>query len=69
MGPQPGFDRIALVDNRTAEEREAVDEAGAEVVEGLRAAGREDLVPLVEIAPFQLYFNPECPTTCAPRSR
>ena len=63
---QPEFERIALVDNRTDEEREAVDEAGAEVVAGLRAAGREDLVPLVDIAPFQLYFNPEVPDHLRP---
>jgi hypothetical protein len=63
---QPGFERIAFVDNRTDEEREAVDEAGAEVVAGLRAAGREDLVPLVDIAPFQLYFNPEVPDHLRP---
>ena len=57
----PGFERLAWVDPRTDEQLAAYDEARTTTIEGLRAAGRDDLVPLVDRAPFQLYFNDELP--------
>ena len=57
----PGFERLAWVDPRTDEQLAAYDEARTTTIEELRAAGRDDLVPLVDRAPFQLYFNDELP--------
>ena len=57
----PGFERLAWVDPRTDEQLAEYDEARTTATEGLRAAGLDDLVPLVDKAPFQLYFNDDLP--------
>jgi hypothetical protein len=57
----PGFDRLIRVDRRTDEQLAEYDAARTRVIEGLREAGLDNLVPVVDIAPFQLYFNDQLP--------
>ena len=62
----PGFERLVLVDPRTEDEIASYQEARDEAIEGLRAAGLDDLVRLVDLAPFQLYFNDALPEDLIP---
>jgi hypothetical protein len=57
----PGFTRLLRVDPRTDEQLAEYDAARTTTIEGLRAAGLDQLVPLVDRAPFQLYFNDALP--------
>lgn len=58
---KPDYERVVYVDPRTPEQRRAYDRARTEAIEGLQRAGLDDLVPLVDVAPFQLYFDDEVP--------
>jgi hypothetical protein len=57
----PDFERLLWVDPRTDEQVAEYEAARAETIEGLRAEGLDELVPLVDRAPFQLYFNDALP--------
>jgi len=57
----PGFERLVWVDPRTDEQLATYAEARTEAIDGLREAGLDDLVALVDRAPFQLYFNDALP--------
>jgi hypothetical protein len=57
----PYFERLLWVDPRTDEQLAEYDAARATTIDGLRAAGLDQLVPLVDRAPFQLYFNDALP--------
>jgi hypothetical protein len=57
----PGFERLVWVDPRTDEQLAEYDAARTTTIEGLRDAGLDQLVPLVDRAPFQLYFNDALP--------
>jgi hypothetical protein len=57
----PDFERLLWVDPRTDEQLAEYEAARAATIEGLRAEGLDELVPLVDRAPFQLYFNEALP--------
>jgi hypothetical protein len=54
-----GAERVATVDPRTDQERAAYERAREAAVREIREAGHEDLVPMVDEAPFalRLYFD------------
>lgn len=54
---RPEAERILLVDLRDDDDVAAYEEARAEAVALLERDGQDELVPLVDRAPFQLYFN------------
>ena len=54
---RPGVERILYVDERTPEQLREYERARTRAVEGLQRVGLDDLVPLVDTAPFQLYFS------------
>jgi len=58
---KPDVRRIVYVDPRTPEQLATYQRARTQAIEGLRAAGLEDLVPIVDKAPFQLYFDDDLP--------
>jgi hypothetical protein len=62
----PGFERLLRVDPRTDEQLADYEAARTTTIEGLRAAGLDQLVPLVDRAPFQLYFNDALPEELLP---
>jgi hypothetical protein len=57
----PGFERLVWIDPRTDQQVAEYAEARTAAIEGLQAAGLDRLVPLVDLAPFQLYFNDALP--------
>ncbi|HEX6418382.1 MAG TPA: hypothetical protein VFZ77_07790, partial [Acidimicrobiales bacterium] len=54
---KPEFERVALVDLRSDDERAAVARARRAAIARLGRDGQHDLVPLVDEGPFQLYFR------------
>jgi hypothetical protein len=56
---KPEAERVALVDLRSDEDVAAYDRARAEAIALLERDGHDAMVPLVDRAPFQLYFDEE----------
>jgi hypothetical protein len=57
----PGMERLALIDPRTDEEREAYERARTVAIDELRRAGHGDLVPIVDTGSFMLFFDDRVP--------
>jgi hypothetical protein len=57
----PGMERLALVDPRTDEERATYERARTVAIDELRRAGEDELVPIVDTAPFMLFFDDRVP--------
>jgi hypothetical protein len=57
----PGFERLVWIDLRTEQQLAEYAEARTTAIQGLQEAGLDRLVPLVDTAPFQLYFNEDLP--------
>ena len=58
---RPDVERILYVDRRTPEQLRDYERARTEAIEGLQRAGLDDMAPLVDTAPFQLYFDEHVP--------
>ena len=58
---KPDAERVLYIDMRTDDEVAAYERARTAAMAQLEAAGLDDLVPLVDIAPFQLYFDDRLP--------
>jgi hypothetical protein len=54
---RPGYTRVAYVDGRTEAERAEFERLRAQVIADLEADGRTDLVPMVDMSLFGLYFE------------
>jgi hypothetical protein len=57
----PGARQLVHIDPRTDAERRAYDDARADALAAIQAAGRDDLVDLLDTAPFMLYFDDRLP--------
>lgn len=58
---KPGAEMVVFVDLRSDEQIAAYQRARTEAIEQLREQGRDELVPVVDTAPFQLYFDDDLP--------
>ncbi len=58
---KPGAEQVAYVDLRSDEQVAEYDRARVEAIEHLERLGRDELVPMVDKAPFQLYFDESLP--------
>lgn len=58
---RPDYDEVVYVDLRTDEEVAEYERARVEAIEHLEALGRDELVEMVDDAPFQLYFDDSLP--------
>jgi len=58
---RPEYEEVVYVDLRTDEQVEAYEQARVETIDRLRALGRDELVPMVDDAPFLLYFDDTLP--------
>ncbi len=56
-----GFTEIAYVDPRTDAERAVFERARSDTIDQLERLGRDDLVPMVDLAPFMLYLDDSLP--------
>ena len=61
-----GFERLASVDPRNDEQLAAHEAARTETIAGLRAAGLDELIPMVDASPLQLHFHDELPEDLVP---
>lgn len=58
---EPDFEQVVYVDLRSDDDIARYEAARAEAVDQLVELGRDELVPLVDDAPFQLYFDESLP--------
>ena len=61
MGGEARRQQVVYVDLRTDDEVAEYDRARLEAIDHLERLGRDELVPLVDKAPFQLYFDESLP--------
>jgi hypothetical protein len=57
----PGAERLASVDLRTDEQRARAERARRDVLDAIERAGRDELVELVDTAPFMLWLDDRLP--------
>jgi hypothetical protein len=58
---RPGAEQVVYVDLRTDDQVAEYERARVEAIEHLERLGRDELVPVVDKAPFQLYFDESLP--------